>query len=316
MARTGTAPLILMMLIVAAAGASGTAHAEDKDCLGGPNAQSPQGKHWYYRIDRASHRKCWYLGEINKRRAAAQTNKRRRAASRPEELEEDAAPDPGVSSRWPDAPPSAAIVAGPRAEPAPAPARVAATDPGAVPLGARPVPTERVRSEAPPAKPPEAASPPEAANPPEPAKPQAAPAPAARAGSALPAALFGIALLLAVVGTILVRARRRLVKTQRNTAARSLERGRSSGRARRSLSDILARAEAAAENPDGPVHRPHETERNPGLPTDLDTAWAPDIAAATLQPANDPLMPDAIEPAPDVEQSLRELLAEWERRAA
>jgi len=48
-----------------------------------------------------------------------------------------------------------------------------------------------------------------------------------------------------------------------------------------------------------------------------------DIAAATLQPAIDPLVPEApgskspgIEPAPDVEQSLRRLLAAWERRAA
>jgi hypothetical protein len=48
-----------------------------------------------------------------------------------------------------------------------------------------------------------------------------------------------------------------------------------------------------------------------------------DIAAATLQPAIAPLAPEApgskspgIEPAPDVEQSLRRLLDAWERRAA
>jgi hypothetical protein len=41
-----------------------------------------------------------------------------------------------------------------------------------------------------------------------------------------------------------------------------------------------------------------------------------DIAAATLQPAIDPLPPEPIAPAPDVEQSLRQLLAAWERRAA
>jgi hypothetical protein len=41
-----------------------------------------------------------------------------------------------------------------------------------------------------------------------------------------------------------------------------------------------------------------------------------DIAAATLQPAIDPLPARAIEPAPDVEQSLRLLLDAWERRAA
>jgi len=32
------------------------------DCLAGPNAATPQGTHWYYRVDRATHRECWYLG--------------------------------------------------------------------------------------------------------------------------------------------------------------------------------------------------------------------------------------------------------------
>jgi hypothetical protein len=32
------------------------------DCLAGPNAATPQGSHWYYRVDRATHRECWYLG--------------------------------------------------------------------------------------------------------------------------------------------------------------------------------------------------------------------------------------------------------------
>jgi hypothetical protein len=32
-----------------------------KDCLAAPNASSPRGRHWYYRIDLTHHRKCWYL---------------------------------------------------------------------------------------------------------------------------------------------------------------------------------------------------------------------------------------------------------------
>jgi hypothetical protein len=36
-------------------------HAAD-DCLAGPNAAAPQGSHWYYRLDRATHRECWHLG--------------------------------------------------------------------------------------------------------------------------------------------------------------------------------------------------------------------------------------------------------------
>ena len=31
------------------------------DCLSGPKDQAPHGSHWYYRIDRATKRHCWYL---------------------------------------------------------------------------------------------------------------------------------------------------------------------------------------------------------------------------------------------------------------
>jgi hypothetical protein len=32
------------------------------ECLEKPNAPSPQGSHWYYRMDRTTNRQCWYLG--------------------------------------------------------------------------------------------------------------------------------------------------------------------------------------------------------------------------------------------------------------
>jgi hypothetical protein len=38
----------------------GEARAAD-DCLSGPKEQTPQGSHWYYRVDRATKRHCWYL---------------------------------------------------------------------------------------------------------------------------------------------------------------------------------------------------------------------------------------------------------------
>jgi hypothetical protein len=38
-----------------------TNRAYANDCLAAPNASAPQGQHWYYRIDRPNHRKCWYL---------------------------------------------------------------------------------------------------------------------------------------------------------------------------------------------------------------------------------------------------------------
>jgi hypothetical protein len=35
--------------------------ARADDCAAAPSGSAPQGEHWYYRSDRASHRKCWYL---------------------------------------------------------------------------------------------------------------------------------------------------------------------------------------------------------------------------------------------------------------
>ena len=37
------------------------------DCLSGPKEQTPQGSHWYYRIDHATKRHCWYLADSAKR---------------------------------------------------------------------------------------------------------------------------------------------------------------------------------------------------------------------------------------------------------
>jgi hypothetical protein len=33
------------------------------DCIVEPNRQPPDGRHWYYHVDRATNHKCWYLGE-------------------------------------------------------------------------------------------------------------------------------------------------------------------------------------------------------------------------------------------------------------
>lgn len=40
----------------------GRANAAD-DCLSGPKGETPEGSHWYYRIDRATKQHCWYLRE-------------------------------------------------------------------------------------------------------------------------------------------------------------------------------------------------------------------------------------------------------------
>jgi hypothetical protein len=39
------------------------------DCLAAPKGATPQGQHWFYRLDRSSKRKCWYLREVDAKAA-------------------------------------------------------------------------------------------------------------------------------------------------------------------------------------------------------------------------------------------------------
>jgi hypothetical protein len=332
---------ILLVLIAVTAGVSA---ARAADCLAGPNAPSPAGSHWFYRIDHATHRKCWYLGDANRRRAsAAQTQAARRSVAEPPEPPEEApappqvppretAPDPAFGTRWPQAAatpglvaPGATIAAAPRGEPERLPAPPAALTER---IGTRVVTTERVHNEPAPAK----------AQ--QPIKPQAAAPVAAAATDArggLPAALLGIALLLAAVGTMLVLARRRLMTGRDVYVGRGPDESATqhSWRARRGLREILAHA--AEGEPDGAEHQTRFFDRIwrgldesdpdgslhlpsghlvPGVMRATRDEATPDIAAATLQPTIEALPPEPIEAPPDVEQSLRQLLAAWERRAA
>jgi hypothetical protein len=41
--------------------AASTANASASDCLASPKGAAPQGQHWFYRLDRATKRQCWYL---------------------------------------------------------------------------------------------------------------------------------------------------------------------------------------------------------------------------------------------------------------
>ncbi len=61
-------------LLVAAVmlGTNQAARAAD-DCLTAPNRQPGPGGHWYFHLDRATDRKCWYLVEATARAPAAET---------------------------------------------------------------------------------------------------------------------------------------------------------------------------------------------------------------------------------------------------
>jgi hypothetical protein len=54
--------LALLAIGLATGCLSSQAPSAADDCLAKPNAPSPPGQHWYYRLDRATHRECWYLG--------------------------------------------------------------------------------------------------------------------------------------------------------------------------------------------------------------------------------------------------------------
>ncbi len=38
-----------------------------ENCLSGPKGAPPKGGHWYYRIDRATKRQCWYVGDAKEK---------------------------------------------------------------------------------------------------------------------------------------------------------------------------------------------------------------------------------------------------------
>jgi hypothetical protein len=68
-----TSLLVGAPLTTASHGAPAPAEAEE--CLAGPKGTAPQGGHWYYRIDRATKRHCWYLGDEKEKAARAATAK-------------------------------------------------------------------------------------------------------------------------------------------------------------------------------------------------------------------------------------------------
>ena len=65
-----------------------------EDCLAAPKDSTPQGKHWYYRVDRPTKRACWYLGEEG--RSTSRRSTRASAAQTPPQA---AASDKAVAQK-------------------------------------------------------------------------------------------------------------------------------------------------------------------------------------------------------------------------
>jgi hypothetical protein len=77
-------------------GSAQTAKAKDQakadECQSRPGASTPRGSHWYYRLDRQSGRRCWYLGPANQKMRQAAPAEPRAAATplpRPNALRAD-----------------------------------------------------------------------------------------------------------------------------------------------------------------------------------------------------------------------------------
>lgn len=51
------------------------------DCVAKPNAPAAAGQHWWYRTDRATRRKCWFLGPQDKAAAAQKADRQEQAAA-------------------------------------------------------------------------------------------------------------------------------------------------------------------------------------------------------------------------------------------
>jgi hypothetical protein len=77
--RTAKFVLAVFASFLAGAPVSYAAAAPADECLSGPKGETPQGGHWYYRIDHPTKRHCWHLAD--ERDPASQTAAAKPSAS-------------------------------------------------------------------------------------------------------------------------------------------------------------------------------------------------------------------------------------------
>jgi hypothetical protein len=94
MRTTYVTPVIVLLAAVSlttrSSSSQAAAQAAADECVSKPGTTAPQGSHWYYRVNRADGRHCWYLGPEGARArpamsAARVTRMPRRTAPRPVE---------------------------------------------------------------------------------------------------------------------------------------------------------------------------------------------------------------------------------------
>jgi hypothetical protein len=102
------------------------------ECLAGPKGTAPDGRHWYYRIDRATQRHCWYLRDEDNQSQAAPLDLSPSANSA-SPRKEMAAPRAITDARAELPLPQARVEQKPSVFPAP-PAPAIAADPASIPV--------------------------------------------------------------------------------------------------------------------------------------------------------------------------------------
>jgi hypothetical protein len=74
MGNSGTAILIGALASVTLVVATNGAARATETCLSGPKSAAPKGSHWYYRVDHATKRNCWYVRAEGEKPVASQTS--------------------------------------------------------------------------------------------------------------------------------------------------------------------------------------------------------------------------------------------------
>ena len=131
MRKSMSAPAAIAAVLAAMA-ANHAAQAAPADCLSAPNGAAPNGQHWYYHLDRAANRKCWYLRDLGAAAAAPAPQADRSAASPPASERPEAATPTNAAMPAPPAATTNARAAA-DADPPPAAAAPATTAPADVP---------------------------------------------------------------------------------------------------------------------------------------------------------------------------------------
>jgi len=65
MRHSMSAPAAAAALVVAFTAGPAAAQSAADACLSAPNGGAPKGQHWYYHLDHANSRKCWYLRDVD-----------------------------------------------------------------------------------------------------------------------------------------------------------------------------------------------------------------------------------------------------------